>query len=311
MSKEKKFISIVVYCYNVEKYVKNFFDTVIPAFNKKFEKFEIICVNDASTDNTVPEIKKYFKDNSITQMVQIMNMSYFQGKEVAINAGRDATVGDFVYEFEEMYVDYLGDLVIDVYDKMILGYDIVVATNGKSGDIFTDIFYKIYNLTSNQYDKIGQETFKLISRRAINRINSMGDYVPYRKSIINSCGLKSYKIQYKAEMSVKIKRKNNEKRVHSALNYYILFTDFLEKVTLFMSVFFLVITVFMGCYLIYSIFDKNKIEGWLSTMSFMAFGFFGIFLFLAIIMKYLSLIIDITFKQKYYLVEGVEKINEN
>ncbi len=310
MDKEKKFISVVVYCYNSEEYVKSFFDTIVPVFSEKFEKIELICVDDASTDNTVEEIKKYFANNKIKQMVQVMHMSYFQGKEVAMNAGRDAAVGDFVYEFDDMYVDYKGDLIVSLYDKMVTGYDIVTATSGKSNDVFTNIFYAIYNLTSRRYDKIGQETFRLISRRAINRINSMGIYIPYRKSVYNSCGLKTCKIPYKIEKKGKIKRKNSEERVNSALNYYILFTNFLEKVTLLMSVFFLLITLLMSCYLIYSIFDKNKVEGWLSTMSFLAFGFFGVFLFLTIILKYLSLIVNLTFKQKYYLVEGVERINE-
>ena len=48
--------SIIIPTRNVEKYIKKFLDSVL---NQTFKDFEIIVVDDGSTDNTKNIIKKY------------------------------------------------------------------------------------------------------------------------------------------------------------------------------------------------------------------------------------------------------------
>ena len=48
--KENKFISVVVYLHNDRDHIVPFFDTVLRMFRENFEKYEVICVNDASQD---------------------------------------------------------------------------------------------------------------------------------------------------------------------------------------------------------------------------------------------------------------------
>ena len=57
LNKEKNFISAVVYLYNNEKEVAGFLDTVNTLLKENFEKYEIVCVNDCSTDNTVKAVE--------------------------------------------------------------------------------------------------------------------------------------------------------------------------------------------------------------------------------------------------------------
>ena len=56
--KEKNFLSAVVYVHNSEKEIGSFIDRLYKQLNDNFLKFEIICVNDASTDNSVEVLKK-------------------------------------------------------------------------------------------------------------------------------------------------------------------------------------------------------------------------------------------------------------
>ena len=53
MQKEKKFISVVVYLHNVEKYMEYFLDKVLPVYISHFQEFEIVCVDDGCTDGTI------------------------------------------------------------------------------------------------------------------------------------------------------------------------------------------------------------------------------------------------------------------
>ena len=182
VNKEKNFISAVVYVNNNKKIIKEFLEKLNNVLNDNFLKYEIICVNDASTDNTIDEIKKV-KINSENASLTIVNMSFYQGKELAMNAGVDISIGDFVYEFDSIMVDYDVDTIIKAYKKSLEGYDIVNVAPNKKSYKTSILFYKVFNKFSNNQYKISTETFRILSRRAINRIHSMHKTIPYRKAI--------------------------------------------------------------------------------------------------------------------------------
>ena len=309
--KEKKFISLVVYLHNVEEYIKYFMKSIIPVCESNFEQFEIVCVDDGCTDGTVDKLKEYLEENQTSAMVNVIHMSFFQGIESAMNAGRDIAIGDFVYEFDDVFVDYEPELLLKVYEKMLVGSDIVAASSRGKMRFTSKIFYSLYNATSRSKGKIGPETFRIVSRRAINRIKSMGQYIPYRKAVYSNCGLKMSTIHYDSkDVTARVKNKTvASERTSLALDSFIYFTNVLERVSMVICGFFLIVTVAMGIYIISDFFNAHKpVEGWLSTMGFLALGFFGVFALLTIILKYLSVLLNLIFKQQRYLVADIEKV---
>lgn len=309
--KEKKFISIVVYLHDVAPYLKYFLDTIIPIYEENFDQFELVCVDDACQDHTIEILKEYVENKQIKAMVNVVHMSFFQGLESAMNAGRDIAIGDFVYEFDDIFVDYEPKVIMQVYEKLLEGNDIVAASSKGKLRLTSKVFYSLYNRTSRGKGKIGPETFRIVSRRAINRIKSMGQYIPYRKAVYMNCGLKATTICYESK-DVKVRVKNKavaSERTALALDSFIYFTDVLERVSAIISGIFLLVTVGMGVYIISDVFNNTKpVEGWLSTMGFLALGFFGVFALLTIILKYLSVMLNLIFKQQRYLVSDIEKV---
>lgn len=311
VKKEKKFISLVVYLHNVEDYIKYFMKSVVPVCEKHFQEFEIVCVDDGCTDKTVEKLKEYLEENSTGAMVNVIHMSFFQGIESAMNAGRDIAIGDFVYEFDDVFVDYDPDILMTVYEKMLAGSDIVAASSKGKLRFTSRIFYALYNLTSYSNNKIGPETFRIVSRRAINRIKSMGQYIPYRKAVYSNCGLKMSTMHYDSrDVTARVKNKTvASERTALALDSFIYFTNALERISMIICGLFLLVIVGVGVYIISDVFNANKpVEGWLSTMGFLALGFFGVFALLTIILKYLSVILNLIFKQQRYLVADIEKV---
>ena len=309
--KEKKFISLVVYLHNVEEYIKYFMKSIIPVCESNFEQFEIVCVDDGCADGTVDRLKEYLEENQTSAMVNMIHMSFFQGIESAMNAGRDIAIGDFVYEFDDVFVDYEPELLLKVYEKMLEGNDIVAASSRGKMRFTSKIFYSLYNATSRSKGKIGPETFRIVSRRAINRIKSMGQYIPYRKAVYSNCGLKMSTIHYDSkDVTARVKNKTvASERTSLALDSFIYFTNVLERISMVICGFFLILTVAMGIYIISDFFNAYKpVEGWLSTMGFLALGFFGVFALLTIILKYLSVLLNLIFKQQRYLVADIEKV---
>lgn len=308
--KEKKFISLVVYLHNVEKEVASFFEKVIPVFEEKFEQYEVVCVDDGCTDGTVAVLKDYLEEHKLSVMVNIVHMSFYHGLESSMNAGRDLAIGDFIYEFDNVYVDYETKLLEQVYEKLLAGNDIVAAGTKESIRLTSRIFYGLYNKTSRGKGKIGPETFRIVSRRAINRVKSIGQYIPYRKAVYSNCGLNTATILYEPTQKTDRKKEvNSGERASLALDSFIYFTNALERISAIICGLFLCISIGMGIYIIKDFVSGNSVvEGWMSTMGFLALGFFGVFALLTIILKYLSVMLNLIFRQQRYLVSDIEKV---
>ncbi len=309
--KEKKFISLVVYLHNVEGYIQHFMSKIIPVCERSFQDFEIVCVDDGCTDGTVERLKEYLEQNQVKAMVNVIHMSFFQGMESAMNAGRDIAIGDFVYEFDDVFVDYQPEMLLKVYEKMLEGNDIVAASSRGKLRFTSRVFYALYNLTSRSNNKIGPETFRIVSRRAINRIKSMGQYIPYRKAVYSNCGLSMATLYYEStDKTARVKNKIvTSERTSLAFDSFIYFTNVLERLSMAVCAVFLLVTVGVGIYIVFDIFSDSKpVEGWISTMGFLALGFFGVFALLTIILKYLSIVLNLIFKQQRYLIADIEKV---
>jgi len=310
VNKEKNFVSAVIYVNNNEDTLKNWLEKINKALKENFNKYEIICVNDASRDQSVNVIKK-IANKVKEQKISIINMSYYHGVELAMSAGDDLAIGDFVYEFDNISDDFDIKVIREVYNKCLEGYDIVSASSNRNKTNSSKIFYNLFNKSAKLQYKLQTETFRILSRRAINRVNSINNNITYRKAVYAKCGLKMYNYEYESISIVKriISKENHNNRKNTAVNSLILFTDVGYKFSLCMSVVTLLITLATFIYTIVIFFSKNPVQGWTTTMLFLSFGFFGIFSLMTIAIKYLDILVEILFKKKNYLIEGIEKLN--
>lgn len=305
--KEKKMISFLVYTYNNEKDIVGFLTFLIQNAEALFEQFEIIVINDCSTDNTVKNIKTatHLKDYQIA----ILQMSFHQGIELSMNAGLDLSIGDFVYEFDSTIIDFKENLIDDVYHKILEGYDIVVASPMESDHFTSKWFYKTYNTFSNSKYKLKTDRFRLLSRRAINRAFSISVTIPYRKAMYINSGLKIYDINYTKRTNEKKNREKTHLRNKTAVDALIIYTSISFKISLYIALALFLCTMSIVVYTLYIYFGKEKpIEGWTTIMLLLSGGFSGIFFLSSIVIKYLSLILQLVFKKKSYIHENIEKI---
>lgn len=307
--KEKKFMSAVVYVYNESRNINQFLNRLSSHFKNNFEEYEIICVNDASTDDTIQKIKDFSKDNG-EQPVCIVNMGFYQGLETSMNAGIDLAIGDFVYEFDSLLMDYDDSLLLESYFHLLDGYDIVSTSNSKKL-VSSNLFYWIYNRSSNSQYQLVTETFRILSRRAINRIHSMSKTIPYRKALYANCGLKMDVIKYVPQISEKkTSSKNlNKKRKDVASTSLILFTDVAYKFATFMSIAMMIATLGGVIYTIVVYVLGRPVEGYTTMMLIMTGSFFGVFAILAIIIKYCAILVELLFKKQKYIIESIEKVS--
>lgn len=312
-NKEKNFVSCVVYLHNEEATVKEFLEKICQVMQENFEKYEVVCVNDGCVDNTVEQVKSFLAECQKKPVVSLINLSYYQGVESAMNAGCDLAVGDFLFEFDSCRMDFEVSLIMDIYRRALQGYDVVAAAPKYGISLTSRLFYLVYNWGSRCKGKLRQERFRVISRRAVNRVNQMNTYVPYRKAMYMNSGLKTDTIVYENKQE-KRKSRNREEignRSTLAADTIIIFTNVLEKLSLVVSVVLLGAMLVMFGYLIYSLFSKVRpVEGWLSIMSLMSFGFFMLSVMMTLILKYLAVLLNMSFRKQRYVIEGVEKLTQ-
>ncbi len=311
--KEKNFVSCIIYLHNDGKYVKDFLYKVCGIVQENFEKYEIVCVNDGCIDDTLEQIQSFLDEDKHRHVVSLINLSYYQGVEAAMNAGRDLAVGDFIFEFDSCIMDFEASLIMEVYQKSLEGYDVVAASPKYYISFTSKLFYFIYNLGSHRKNKLRQDRFRIVSRRAVNRVNQLNTYIPYRKALYASCGLKMETIFYENIKYARKERKREERGNRSmlAMDTLIIFTDVLEKLSMLLSILFFAALLIVFGDIVYSIFsDTRPVEGWLSIMALMSMGFFMLFVMLTLIFKYLSVILNVSFKRQRYVIEGVEKLTK-
>lgn len=308
---EKNFISAVIYVCNQEKHITIFLENLYQELKKIFYKFEIICVDDASNDNSVASIREAAK-NLVDTNVSILKLSYFQGLESAMNAGVDLAIGDFVYEFDTIESNYDMALVRNVYDKALGGgYDIVCAFPSERMKVTSRFFYNIFNYFTANENHLKTETFRILSRRAINRVSDMNQSIPYRKAVYANCGLNMANVEYQSFHNHAFKKDRVNKKYYKelAIDSLILFTQVGYKFSMGLTIFMMIFAILMAIYASAVFVMSVPVTGWTTTILFMSFAFAGLFGILTIIIKYLSIIVELVYKKQKYRVYDIEKIS--
>ncbi|MCM1231863.1 MAG: glycosyltransferase [Ruminococcus flavefaciens] len=310
-NKEKNFVSVVVYVYNSENYIENFMKAIIRVMERYFDHSEIICVNDSSSDNSLDIIKKISTIAEVTS-ISVVNMSYFHGVEAAMNAGVDMAIGDFVFEFDRAYLDFDVETIMDVYHRSLEGFDIVSACPDHKTAFTSRLFYGIFNRSTSLTYKMNTESFRILSRRVINRVNSMSKSIPYRKALYANSGLKSDSIIYPVKQKINhpYDVKQRQYRTNLAVESLILFTNLGYRFSLLMTITMMIISIFMLIYSVVTYVSFHPVAGWTTTILFLSVAFLGLFGILTIVIRYLQSLIDLVFKKKQYSFESVEKLTK-
>ena len=306
---EKNFISAVIYVHNSSERIEEFLGGVMRTLEQNFEHSEIICVNDCSDDDSVDIVKRIASKQKAVS-VTVLNMSYFHGVEAAMNAGVDLAIGDFVFEFDAAMPDFDRQEIMNVYNKSLEGLDIVSASPDKGQRMSSGLFYAVFNRYTDFAYKIYTERFRVLSRRAVNRISAMSRSVPYRKAAYANCGLKTANIKYKVtnEFDFKEDRRERKYRRTLAVDSIIMFTELGYRFSVTMTMIMMLIAVSVALYSAVVYIFSTPVAGWTTTILFMSFAFFGLFGILTIMIKYLQILVDLVFRRKKYSFESIEKI---
>ena len=194
-----KKISLVVPCYN-EQEVINLFYEEIQKIKKDFDnvKFEIIFVNDGSSDNTLNLMRELSKNDD----VRYISFSRNFGKEAAMYAGLEASTGDYVAIMDADLQDPPA-LLKEMYEILESGeYDSVATRRvSRKGEpvirsFFARLYYKLINKISKTEIVDGARDFRLMTRQMVNSVLSLKEYNRFSKGIFSWVGYRTKWLEY-------------------------------------------------------------------------------------------------------------------
>lgn len=192
-------LSIIIPCYNEEKNITLIHDCISKNF-QKVKDYEMIFINDGSKDDTykvLKEISSKSKEN-----IKIIDFSRNFGKESAMYAGLENSIGDYVSIIDaDMQQD--PKLVLDMIEYLDNNEDVdAVAAyqeqrkEGKILTFFKNEFYKIMNKMSDTEFIQGASDFRTFRRSMVDSILSMKEYFRFSKGIFSWVGYRTHYMPY-------------------------------------------------------------------------------------------------------------------
>lgn len=193
-------LSVVVPCRDEEQ--------ALPIFISEFSKvaaqmgnprFELIFVDDGSSDATAEMLKKFAAGDS---RIRYILFSRNFGKEAAMYAGLKETKGDFITVMDADMQDP-PSLLPRMFDALLSGGVDSVAARRRTRDgeppartFCARAFYKVLNTLSPLKFTEGARDFRLMTRRVLDAVLELPEYNRFTKGIYEWVGFKTKWIEY-------------------------------------------------------------------------------------------------------------------
>ncbi|RYC74951.1 glycosyltransferase family 2 protein [Candidatus Nanosyncoccus alces] len=196
---KQKLLSIITPVHNEAEGIKKFInDSLVPVAEKLDLNYELIIVNDGSTDNTLKIIQILANQNP---KIKILSLSRNFGKEPALSAGLRYAKGDAA-----LTIDADGQqppkLIPDFIKKWNSGAEIITGVrsqytkHGLIQKLGSKLFYKLLHIMGNKSTVPGSTDFRLIDRVVINEFNKLSEHNRITRGLIDWLGFKQEYIEY-------------------------------------------------------------------------------------------------------------------
>jgi len=190
-------LSIVVPCFNEDESVEIFLEEIQKTL--KDYNFEVIYVNDGSSDNTLKYIKELASKNS---NVKYISFSRNFGKESAIFAGLKYASGDYIC-LMDADLQHPPKLIPEMLEAVLdEGYDVAAARRvSRKGEpkiksFFSHRFYKVFNRISNIDMVEGATDYRIMTRQVVDSVLKLQEYNRFSKGLFQWVGFDTKWIEY-------------------------------------------------------------------------------------------------------------------
>jgi len=272
----KKLVSIVIPAYNEADNIFVIIEHIKNVFLSINYDYEIIMVDDGSSDQTLHKIKE---SSETSANIYFLEFSKNFGHQLAVKAGMDHAFGDCVISMD-CDMQHPPSLIPEMLQKWEEGFEVVYTVReedkklSKGKRSTSSLFYKILNWLSDIDLEPGSADFRLLDQKVINVFRNFHENEPFLRGLVKWLGFKQYAIKYQPADRFSGKSKYTVKKMMNLALHGV--TSFSIKplyTAVYLGFIFSLASVLYIPYVLYAFLNGVEVSGWASTI--MTIVFFG------------------------------------
>ncbi len=302
-------ITIIIPCYNEKEIIKDFIDELYLNVKSLKDDFEIIFIDNKSTDNTVDILKENIE---VFKNYKLICLSNYFGKEAALLSGLDKASGDASIIMDPDLEDP-PSLIQELIGKWKEGNDVVYAQRKNTETtvlkkIMKKVFYFIFKSLVNKKFAIPENTgdYRLLDKKITIQIVSMRERNRFLRGLVSFIGHKQEGIEFDRPFR---KKGNSKSSIKFLIKYG--FDAILSStsgpaglITKF-GIFSLLIVFIMSAFIIVNKVFGDPYEGFSLTILLILFLFSLNTFMIGVIGEYVTRIYDEVKKRPNYIIEEI------
>jgi len=191
-------ISVIIPAYNEETNIMILVKKVIEQLGIYQDDYEIIFIDDGSSDGTANKVKELHEQNP---RVKLISLSRNFGHQKALKAGIDHSSGDCVICMDAD-MQHPPELIPQLLEKWGQGYDIVYTIRKETKDagifkrITSKIFYWLINRLTEVNIKEGAADFRLMDKKVVDELKCLSENFLFIRGLVSWVGFNQIGIDY-------------------------------------------------------------------------------------------------------------------
>jgi len=268
-SSNNTLISVVVPAYNEEQNIAQIYPLIKSNLASISNNYEIIFVDDGSTDNSFNTIKELgVNDNKVIGISLSRNF----GHQIALMAGLEHSKGDVVITIDAD-LQHPPEVFPELYDQYKKGFDIVntIRIDPKGTNPFKKfssyMYYKLVNLLSDTKIQPASADYRLMNRKAVDALLQLKERDRFTRGLVSWMGFEQTYISYNASPRFQGKSKYTiAKMLRFAMSGITSFSAKPLRISFYIGMFIAFIGVLYAVFAIVSYFEGKTVQGWTSIL---------------------------------------------
>jgi polyisoprenyl-phosphate glycosyltransferase len=197
-NESRESVTVIVPLVNEQDGLGAFHSRLVPVLDTLGCNWDILFIDDGSTDNTLSKLKALHHHDP---RIRAVSLSRNFGKERAVAAGLQYASGDAAILIDAD-LQHPPEVLPEFVERWREGYDIVYGqrldrkANWASHHPLAHGFYALFRSMSGIPLRAGSSDFRLLSRKAIDAMNQLGERSRFNKGLYSWIGFKTIGVPY-------------------------------------------------------------------------------------------------------------------